>query len=366
MGHTSFRFVVLFAILTSSLVASADQGTADGIAADDALRPIDGIEVEVVPPEAQLTVGDPIPITITFSVPAAIVFDSVDFRDAGHLQFLNRQIEETTREDGGIDFRAVINLVSYRPGTHRIDHLVVGLLGPDGVVRDRVVPGFEIRVVGLLANESDPELRGEKAGVTVQYWDHTLAWAFGIGGGALLMVLLGFLVAYTRPRPAIEIPLPPPRPAHEVALEKLDQIRADQLVEEGRHMEYYIRLSETVREYLGRRYGFDGLDMTTSEIHQRMSRVKLPSSLGPEFLSHLLYECDLVKFAKYAPVGTSQTAALQSAYRLVYETTDELDREQGPHDLGRAADTIAPTQLAALALERRHGGDEPAENGGQR
>ena len=65
-----------------------------------------------------------------------------------------------------------------------------------------------------------------------------------------------------------------------------------------------------------------------------MAGVTLPSSLGPEFLSNLLYECDLVKFAKYAPGGTNQAAALNSAYRLVYETTPGLDEHEHDRDDG--------------------------------
>ena len=325
VGRRGFAYVIVLIALAASLPVTAQEGTDAAVEYDDVARPIDAVDIAVVPPDGDLTIGDAIPVTFDFSLPPSIIFDSADFRDAGHLQLLSRQIDETPLDDGGTDVHIELNLVSYRPGHHRIDHFVVGLLGPDGVVRDRILPGMEIRVTGLLANENDPEPRGEKLGVAVEYWNYTLAWVLGMGGGGLLMGLIGFLIAYTRPRPPVEMQQPPPRPAHEVALEKLDQIRADNLLEKGLYMEYYVRLSEAVREYLGGRYGFDGLDRTTEEMLRQMAHANLPTSLGEQFLTHLLYECDLVKFAKYAPGSIDQEEALRSAYRLVHETTDEAD-----------------------------------------
>ena len=147
-----------------------------------------------------------------------------------------------------------------------------------------------------------------------------MAWAAGIGGALLAMILLGYIIARSRPKKVYEPPPPPPRPAHEIALEKLDAIAADALIENGETMAFYIRLSETIREYLGNRYGYHALEMTTTEITAWLRAIRLPPSVSHKFVSHLLYECDLVKFAKYVTSKGEQQEALDNGYLLVRET----------------------------------------------
>jgi len=282
-------------------------------------RAIDNIDVEVTFPEGPFYVADTVPIEFEMALPPSFRFDSIDIRDAGHLSVVDRNGEETERPDGGTDVHFTLSLKTMRPGNHRVGHFNMTLQGSDGIVRDRDLPGGEVRITSLTANSNNPELKDERGGLAVIYRDYTLAWVGAIGGGALLMAFMGFLIA-RRPKEYEPPPPPPPRPAHEIALEKLDALREAQLLEKGLFMEYYVGLSGAIREYLGNRYGFDGLDSTTEEITQLMAGIELPAVLGPEFLAHMLYECDLVKFAKYAPSSTDQNEALRQAYRLVEET----------------------------------------------
>ncbi|MCA9565664.1 MAG: hypothetical protein KC561_19335, partial [Myxococcales bacterium] len=191
----------------------------------------------------------------------------------------------------------------------------------------------------------------------VLYRDYTLAYVLVIAGGVGLMVLATWLVARSRPREVFIAPPPPPRPAHEVALEKLDELSKAGLIERGDHMIYFVRLSEAVREYLGRRYGFDGLDMTTSEILSSMRTANLPTSLGPHFVRQLLFDCDMVKFAKFAPELLDHNDMLASAYRLVKETTNRADLEEYAKEGTSSASPSAPSGSSESKSE---GGLRPA------
>ena len=61
-------------------------------------------------------------------------------------------------------------------------------------------------------------------------------------------------------------PPPPPRPPEEVALEKLGAVKTSGMLERGEIKEFHISVSEAIREYLGGRYGFDSLELTTEEL----------------------------------------------------------------------------------------------------
>jgi hypothetical protein len=114
-------------------------------------------------------------------------------------------------------------------------------------------------------------------------------------------------------------PPPPPRPPWEVALEKLDEVRHAGLLETGRFSEYFDRVNDALRSYLGARYGFDGLESTTDEIMHAMAAVPHFGLALPEILG-FLQDCDLVKFANMTPTDEECTKALDAGERIVRAT----------------------------------------------
>jgi hypothetical protein len=143
-----------------------------------------------------------------------------------------------------------------------------------------------------------------------------LAWgAAGLLAGALAAWLIRRWLR--RPRPVA--PPPPPRPPWEVALERLDEARHAGLLETARFSEFFDRVNDAVRQYLGARYGFDGLESTTDEILaalRRLPRFQLPI---PE-VAGFLQQCDLVKFADLTPSLQECERALAEAERVVRAT----------------------------------------------
>jgi hypothetical protein len=112
-------------------------------------------------------------------------------------------------------------------------------------------------------------------------------------------------------------PPPPPRVPWELALERLDEVRHAGLLETNRFSDFFDRVNDAVREYLGARFGFDGLESTTDEIlvalrpHPAFLRYRFRSSQA------FLQQCDLVKFADLdaGPRGVSAHAAPSRAHR---------------------------------------------------
>ncbi len=161
-----------------------------------------------------------------------------------------------------------------------------------------------------------------------------LLWGgLGLFAGALL-AYFGYRQV-TKPKPAA--PPPPPRPPWEVALEKLDEVRYAGLLETKRDAEYFDRVSDAVRGYLGARFGFDGLESTSDEILAALKKHAggfvhgdAPSELQTAFaptpgialseVRQFLGECDLVKFANLKPAADQCAAALTAGERIVRST----------------------------------------------
>jgi hypothetical protein len=88
--------------------------------------------------------------------------------------------------------------------------------------------------------------------------------------------------------------------------------------------ELFDKISDTLRKYLGGRYGFeglgfDGLETTTDEMMGLLRRVR-PNVPRVDLVREFLAECDLVKFARVVPDVASCKLALERAEAIVKTT----------------------------------------------
>jgi hypothetical protein len=138
--------------------------------------------------------------------------------------------------------------------------------------------------------------------------------------GALVVAALGsLLISRWRRRPRPAPPPPPPRPPWHVALEELRDLRHAGLIAAGRFAEHYDRVSDTLRKYLGDRYGFDGLESTTREALVVLRAVD-PAVPPLEEITRFLRQADLVKFARLTPSEQECDRALEVAEQIVHRT----------------------------------------------
>lgn len=127
-----------------------------------------------------------------------------------------------------------------------------------------------------------------------------LLGAISLGVLLIIGLAIWFYRRYKAGKSIIPIRQKPPRPPHEIALEALDQLFADDLIETGRIKEYYTRLSEIIREYIAGRYFIDAMEMTTTDLLEKMKTEQIENEYI-EMIRSMFSECDLVKFAKYIP-----------------------------------------------------------------
>jgi hypothetical protein len=181
-------------------------------------------------------------------------------------------------------------------------------------------------ITSLLANEPEPKLKENAGSLPVRQRDYLFVYIAGgllaAGIGAIIALLVRRRLRGRKPA----APAAPPRPAHEVAMEKLDRL-GGLLAEGGDLRQFYFELSEAIREYLGGRFGFDSLEMTTEELVAAMRRVPLESARGVvgSEIEGWLSSCDLVKFAKVSPSAEQARGALETAIRMVAATRPHLE-----------------------------------------
>jgi hypothetical protein len=142
-------------------------------------------------------------------------------------------------------------------------------------------------------------------------------------GIALLLAAIVYAAFYFRKKfkktPAEKEIIVPPRAAHIVAFEKLQTLEEQHLWQQGEVKAFYSAVTEIVREYFERRYEILALEMTTDEVLDQL-RTKSIDNGTLHDIAALLFDADLVKFAKYVPVPSECESVIPSARDIVDQT----------------------------------------------
>jgi len=133
-------------------------------------------------------------------------------------------------------------------------------------------------------------------------------------------ILLAVLWSRLWPRLKKLPPPPPPIPPWRRALEQLSSLESERLLEAEKAAEYIDRVSDVLRQYLGARYGFDGLESTTREVLRQLGE-RAPEFRFENEVRSILQRSDLAKFARRSPEDAECLDAFFETRRIVERTT---------------------------------------------
>ena len=247
--------------------------------------------------------------------------------------------------------RTRLQLRALRMGAEAIPPIEVSWRLADGTSGSFETPRQRVRVAGHLDNEQNPALGDRPAPVSVVATNWWLVTLVTLLGGALLAVVLAPLVRRLRRGRGPEPPPPPPRPANEVALERLAWLEQAELPADER----YAGAVDALREYLGGRYEFDGLESTTAELMEELAARDVDGVAHAEVQS-ILDDADLVKFAKLVPSGDEARALIVRVREIVVATwreappTDDSDQggdPNGPEPAQQGGDSVTSSEAGS-------------------
>ncbi len=313
---------------------AADAGAAS-VAADP-----DAPTVTARADKSEAHVGDPINLTITSISRRGVAVNLPGTIELEPFSLLERKENEQDLGDGKMRREFTLVVAAYEPGEVEIPSVEVTYLGNRGEIRTAKTSPIAIKIASLIANEPEPALKDIAPPVPVQQRDLLLAY---IAGGLLAAALGGLLtwliVRKLRARVLMR-PGPPPRPAHEIALERLDRLGAYGFLENADNRPFYFAVSEIIREYLGARFGFDSLELTTDELCAELQRTAGREVLLGE-VQGWLSACDLVKFAKISPSAAEARGSLETAILIVTSTRPRTVVADGAPGAGSGGSTKA-------------------------
>lgn len=291
-------------------------------------------------------IGDLLTLEVIVAYPRDHAINLPSGLDFSPLELVS--VEEGEVESTGSDLRQrfTITLQHFAVGPAEVPSFPVTWVDPSDAVHTYSVPPHAFTVDSLLANEADPQLRGDDPMISLEYANVRLAmilWSVLAGVLATCLIAVAIVLWRRRERPVIA---PPPIPPHEVAFAELDALarERDRLISDGLYQDYYLRLTEIAKRYLGGRFGFEALDRTTEEIQDllRRGRVEL-APLDPAQVLRFLQDCDLVKFARLSPP--------EDEAREAWTTVREMVERSMPRETTESAEAAAKPAAAAAEAD---------------
>ena len=147
---------------------------------------------------------------------------------------------------------------------------------------------------------------------------------------APFLLLLIYLVKRIRDNKPIirKVKVEPKLPPHQLAMQEIERIKSEKVWQKGQSKEYYTELTDAIRTYIKNRFGFNALEMTSSEIIDKLLQMNDKDAISD--LRSLFQTADLVKFAKHSPLMNENDANLISAIDFINETKEKEDENVKP------------------------------------
>lgn len=189
--------------------------------------------------------------------------------------------------------------------------------------------------------------------------DWSLVFRLSILAVIIALVLIYVAVRLKDNKPIIKrIKLKKRLAPHKAAMQKIEEIKEDKMLWQSEDSkEYYTQLTDTLRNYIRERYGFNAMEMTSFEIIQHLQDVNDEEAIGE--LRELFQTADLVKFAKYNTLINENDRNLVTAIEYINQTKQEEEEQKAqpeeivvvePHSKVTKRLLIAGVAVAAIVL----------------
>jgi hypothetical protein len=220
-------------------------------------------------------------------------------------------------DDGSVEYEVLLKVLLWRTGTYKTPPLTVSYKLADTPTINLIVEPLQFEVPSILKDD-DLTLRPLKPLVNLPYFP---LWEIF----ALIVVIFGVTFVFVRKHltkirkrssslgdmgisgyPEVVYALK--------ALKQIEQSNDDTLA-------IYVQVSDCLRQYLSKRYSIQALDLTTSELNEKLSEKALFADEHQQKLTEMLKRADLVKFARVIPKqgAAQQYSVVASQWILAVE-----------------------------------------------
>jgi hypothetical protein len=280
------------------------------------------VSVEAVIDSIQIFVGQQVHVTLTATAKENTKVEFPQFKPMEYItpgvEVLDRQeLDQKAQDNGFVSRSMVYTMTSFDDTLYYIPPMTVKIDGKPYKSKSLALKVLTIEVDTLHAEK----FFGPKDVQDSPFqWSD---WSLPFWLSVLMLVLLAIAYyLYLRLRdnkPIIShIRIVKRLLPHQKAMKEIEQIKADKMVSSENSKEYYTKLTDTLRKYIEERYGFNAMEMTSSEIIEKLMASQDQNALDE--LRQLFTTADLVKFAKYSTLINENDANLVNAIDFINQT----------------------------------------------
>ncbi len=284
------------------------------------------VKVEAVLDKDTIQSGESIQLLLTVQQTddVAVIWPIINDSLANGFEVVQRKDVDTSfnKQQTGVTYKQQFVITNFKGGTNQLEPFTFRYLeGKDTLFVSTQAISVNVKVPKV---DTEKEFKDITGVLDVPIGWLEFLWLY-IVIFITLLGALGFYIYYktrkNKPAPIVVEKPAPVIPADIIAFEKLEAIKLKKLWQSGQLKQYFIELTEIVREYIDARYKIDAEEMTTSEILRALQLTDAPQEARLELMK-LLQLADLVKFAKGNSSEQENEKAWEQAYKFVLETKE--------------------------------------------
>ena len=280
------------------------------------------VSVEATIDSIQIFVGQQAHVTLTATAKENAKVEFPQFKPMEYItpgvEVLDRQeLEQKPQDNGFVSRSMVYTMTSFDDTLYYIPPMTVKIDGKPYKSKSLALKVLTIEVDTLHAEQffGPKDVQDNP----FQWSDWELPFWLSVLMLVLLAVAYYFYLRLRDNKPIIShIRIVKRLLPHQKAMKEIEQIKADKMVSSENSKEYYTKLTDTLRKYIVERYGFNAMEMTSSEIIERLMASQDQKALDE--LRQLFTTADLVKFAKYSTLINENDANLVNAIDFINQT----------------------------------------------
>lgn len=266
--------------------------------------------------KTKITIGDPVKVSVAITYPSELQLATViKPNEVGQWSCIN--ITTSTKKiNNTLNSVAQFELICFSTGTNIIPQIPLTLVKNSSQTYTVFSSTISVNIESTLAKIGDlGDIKDIKEPLNMQ--NGALAYIILC---AILLIAAFLYFKYknknlTNDDETLKTKLPP----YETAMNELEELLKSELLLKGFVKEYYIRLSEIMRNYISGTFVIETLEKTTQEICNNLKAKSIDKKITSK-IKELFENCDLVKFAKFTPAQSQCAYDIEVAKTIVLES----------------------------------------------
>jgi preprotein translocase subunit SecG len=274
----------------------------------------------------KILIGDPVELTysLTCKEGVSVSYPPIDTSLPDGIELLEKQKPDTIVDDESDDVIVHLRYIitSYDSGVYKVP-------AQDFVFQynnnaDTIKSATESLFVTTLPVDMQKGIADIKPPYEVPFsFREALPYILYILGGAFIIFLIIYVIIRRKKNQPVFKSHKPEDPPHVVAIRRLEKLRAERLWQHNKLKQYYIDLTDIIREYIEKSTGVRALEMTTFQTTSALRANEVYNEELLEELNELLNSSDMVKFAKGHPAPEENEKYMEFAFEFIEKTKPE-------------------------------------------